>query len=43
MEERDWVGMTVDGLRDQRVLMVQTKRQLEWCFQALEVAWWEGF
>lgn len=38
---RDYVGLTIDGLRDQRTSMVQTAAQVRWCFEALAVAWRE--
>ncbi|KAI5476317.1 hypothetical protein MNV49_007888 [Pseudohyphozyma bogoriensis] len=37
--ERDFVGETIDGLREQRTTMVQTVGQVMWCYQALEAAW----
>lgn len=40
--ERDFVGLTIDGLREQRTTMVQTAVQVRWCFEALGVAWREG-
>lgn len=36
---RDFVGLTIDGLREQRRTMVQTLKQVFFCFQALECAW----
>lgn len=40
--ERDFIGLTIDGLREQRTTMVQTAVQVRWCFEALAVAWREG-
>ncbi|GAA5843311.1 hypothetical protein JCM5353_005271 [Sporobolomyces roseus] len=37
----DFVGMTVDKVRDQRTTMVQTKDQLGFVYQALQTAWEE--
>ncbi|GAA5938411.1 tyrosine-protein phosphatase [Sporobolomyces koalae] len=37
----DHVGLTVDGIRDQRTTMVQTKEQLAFVYEALRVAWTE--
>lgn len=39
---RDYVGLTIDGLRDHRTTMCQTLEQVRWCYEALEVAWREG-
>ena len=33
--ERDFVGLTIDGLREQRCTMVQNADQVRWCFEAL--------
>lgn len=33
--ERDFVGLTIDGLREQRCTMVQNAAQVRWCFEAL--------
>ncbi|CEQ41844.1 SPOSA6832_03595 [Sporobolomyces salmonicolor] len=38
----DYVGWTIDGLRDQRTTMVQTTEQILWVFKALVVAWENG-
>jgi len=38
----DYVGMTVDRIRDQRTTMVQTKDQLGFVYQALRTSWEEG-
>ncbi|GAA5961034.1 hypothetical protein JCM3765_006509 [Sporobolomyces pararoseus] len=37
----DFVGLTVDRIRDQRTTMVQTKEQLEFIYEALRYAWVE--
>lgn len=37
----DFVGLTVDRIRDQRTTMVQTREQLEFIFEALRYAWVE--
>lgn len=39
VQPRDFVGLTIDGLREQRCTMVQTAKQELFCFQALECAW----
>lgn len=36
---RDFVGLTIDGLREQRCTMVQTQKQVMFCFEALAEAW----
>jgi protein-tyrosine phosphatase len=36
---RDFVGLTIDGLREQRCTMVQTHKQVMFCFEALKEAW----
>ncbi|GAA6004780.1 tyrosine-protein phosphatase [Rhodotorula paludigena] len=38
----DYVGATVDALRDQRTTMCQTGEQVAWVFEALGEAWREG-
>lgn len=38
----DYVGATVDGLRDQRTTMCQTAEQVRWVWDAARVAWEEG-
>ncbi|GAA5899449.1 hypothetical protein JCM8208_001649 [Rhodotorula glutinis] len=38
----DYVGLTVDGLRDQRTTMCQTAEQVQWVWEAARVAWDEG-
>ncbi|BGP14591.1 hypothetical protein JCM10213_001939 [Rhodosporidiobolus nylandii] len=38
----DYVGATVDGLRDQRTTMAQTQEQTLWIYQALITAWETG-
>lgn len=38
----DFVGLTVDRIRDQRTTMVQTKDQLEFVYNALQTAWTES-
>ncbi|GAA5836119.1 hypothetical protein JCM9279_002201 [Rhodotorula babjevae] len=38
----DYVGLTVDGLRDQRTSMCQTAEQVQWVWEAARVAWEEG-
>ncbi|GAA5892856.1 hypothetical protein JCM5296_006024 [Sporobolomyces johnsonii] len=38
----DYVGLTIDGLRDQRTTMVQTTEQILWVFKALVDAWEKG-
>lgn len=38
----DYVGLTVDGLRDQRTTMCQTAEQVQWVWEAARVAWEEG-
>jgi len=40
-DEIDFVGLTVDRIRDQRTTMVQTREQLEFIYKALEIAWQE--
>lgn len=40
--ERDFVGLTIDGLRNQRTTMVQTEGQIRWIFDALQLAWEEN-
>ncbi|BGP23343.1 hypothetical protein Rt10032_c02g0913 [Rhodotorula toruloides] len=37
----DYVGATIDGLRDQRTTMCQTNEQVAWVWQALREAWQE--
>lgn len=39
---RDYVGLTIDGLREQRTTMCQTLGQVRWVYEALEEAWREG-
>ncbi|GAA5855511.1 hypothetical protein JCM8547_007864 [Rhodosporidiobolus lusitaniae] len=38
----DFVGATIDALRDQRTTMAQTQEQTVWCYQALLAAWEGG-
>ncbi|GAA6055465.1 hypothetical protein JCM3770_002841 [Rhodotorula araucariae] len=38
----DYVGATVDGLRDQRTTMCQTVEQVRWVWEAARAAWEEG-
>ncbi|BGP01314.1 Tyrosine-protein phosphatase 1 [Rhodotorula toruloides] len=38
----DYVGATIDGLRDQRTTMCQTHEQVGWVWEALREAWREG-
>ncbi|GAA6058624.1 hypothetical protein JCM10212_004035 [Sporobolomyces blumeae] len=38
----DYVGYTIDRLRDQRTTMVQTAQQVEFVYRALRDAWTEG-
>ncbi|BGO90154.1 hypothetical protein NBRC10512_002547 [Rhodotorula toruloides] len=38
----DYVGATVDGLRDQRTTMCQTNEQVGWVWEALREAWRAG-
>lgn len=35
----DYVGATIDGLRDQRTTMCQTNEQVAWVWEALREAW----
>jgi protein-tyrosine phosphatase len=39
---RDFVGATIDGLRDQRTTMAQTSEQVAWVFDCLREAWRSG-
>lgn len=36
---RDYIGLTIDSLREQRCCMVQNDTQVRWCFEALVKAW----
>lgn len=41
-DARDFVGATIDGLRDQRTTMAQTSEQVAWVFDCLREAWRSG-
>ncbi|GAA5863837.1 hypothetical protein JCM3774_001173 [Rhodotorula dairenensis] len=38
-DARDFVGATIDGLRDQRTTMAQTSEQVAWVYECLREAW----
>ncbi|POY76783.1 hypothetical protein BMF94_0032 [Rhodotorula taiwanensis] len=38
----DFVGATIDGLRDQRTTMAQTSEQVAWVYECLREAWRTG-
>lgn len=38
----DFVGATIDGLRDQRTTMAQTSEQVAWVYECLREAWRAG-
>ncbi|GAA5976219.1 hypothetical protein JCM10908_005420 [Rhodotorula pacifica] len=41
-DSRDFVGATIDGLRDQRTTMAQTSEQVAWVYECLHEAWRAG-
>ncbi|KAM0788429.1 hypothetical protein ACM66B_001565 [Microbotryomycetes sp. NB124-2] len=42
VEPVDFVAVTIDGLREQRVSMVERPSQVEFCYEALLAAWTEA-